>query len=74
MKNQTKGLSAVALQGFYNSVSNMVQKRGCHVVVLKEKGKISPQEFLSWLRSCNYTFRRDGNTFTIVRGDTVLKP
>ena len=62
-----KGLKSVALQGFYQNVANMVQRRGCHVVALRENGKISPQEFLSWLRSCNFTFKREGNTFTIVR-------
>lgn len=52
-----RGLSGVAVAGFWSRIDEMVEKRGVHVLHLR-KGKISGKDVLDHCRKKGYTVER----------------
>ena len=62
-----KGLTKVAIDGFFSNMLAIFQRRGVHQFTLKEGGNITPQMVMQILRRERIYFKRTGNSFVLAK-------
>lgn len=65
--NARKGLSRIALAGFVNGHLNKAESRGAHTVILKEGGKITPENIARAAQKRGITALIDGQKIHLAK-------